>query len=320
MTTRRQHYVWRHYLEAWQDEERLVHWSRNGEILPPTNPKNVMVERDFYKLSRITKADVIFLQAYIQSMGSATLRKSHGNLVAKLAYIAEANEIIRSSASASNAEKRVAQAAVIEIEEQLQGQIEQNALPMLGELRQKRTDFLNNYEASMNFFRFIAHQYFRTKRSREAIGEVLSQDSPNHDLARHKNIVSHLGAENLGCSLFVDRNEFDIIFLEGSNDLGFITGDQPVVNLLGTGIGNPSETTELALYYPLSPFLACLLSPRDYKVRCTDIPNEIVEELNDFIVWDSNQFLVANSNKILQHVLGKSSSPEEPTCHIFDSL
>ena len=149
---------------------------------------------------------------------------------------------------ASIAEKRYAQTVAIEMEDKLQGQIEQHAVPLLEELRQKRTEFLSVDETAIAFFHFLAHQYFRTKHIREAFSEELSQIDPNHDFARLNNIVCHIGAVNFGGSLFVDRNEFEIIFLDDRNESGFITGDQPIVNLMGSGDGK--ETTELALYYP----------------------------------------------------------------------
>ena len=71
--------------------------TRNGAILPPTNPKNIMAERDFYKLSQITVVDISFLKAFIQLTGVAELRESHRNLVAALAHIANANELIQNS-------------------------------------------------------------------------------------------------------------------------------------------------------------------------------------------------------------------------------
>ena len=59
------------------------------------NPKNIMVERDFYKLSRITTSDLIFLETFIEQAGSEMLKQSHRNLVYALARIANANELIR---------------------------------------------------------------------------------------------------------------------------------------------------------------------------------------------------------------------------------
>ncbi len=317
MTTRKQHYVWRHYLEAWQNEDGLVYCARNGAILPPTNPRNIMAERDFYKLSQITEADMSFLKAFIELTGVA-LRESHRELVVALAHIANANERIQSSDIASVAEKHYAQTVAIEIEEKLQGRIEEHAVPLLEELRQKRSEFINTDETAMAFFDFLAHQYFRTKGIRESFKEALSKIDPNHDFARLANIVCHIGAVNFGGSLFVDRNEFDIVFLDDRDEAGFITGDQPIVNLMGTGDGR--EVTQLALYYPLGPVLSCLVVPREYKLRSSSIPRAIVKELNDLIAWKSRDFLVANSISVLQHIVSKPSLTGSPAGRIFDSL
>ena len=318
MTTRRPHTVWRHYLETWRDENLLVHSSRNGEILPPTNPKKLMVHRDFYKLPQITKTDVTFLEAFIALHSSAALRESHRKLVASCAYISKANELILGSSHTSTAEKDFSQAAVIELEDNWQGQIERNALPLLKELRQKRTDFFNDYEATMHFFRFIAHQYFRTEGMRENIGNSLLPLSPDHEFSRLRNIVCHICAENVASSVFVDRNEFEIVFLEYRNGLGFITADQPVVNLMGTG--DNSETTELAFYYPLSPKLACLVTPKTFKLRSVGITRRTVDSLNDLMALESRQFLVANSDQILQHILSKPSLVRPTASCILDAL
>ena len=318
MTTRIQHYVWRYYLEAWQNHDGMVCCSRERKILPPTNPKNLMAERDFYKLSPITEAEASFLQAFIQSTKSPALRGSHQTLIAALAHIANANELIQSSDKASTVEKGYAHAVTIETEEKLQAQIEQHALPLLKELRQRQCGFIHTDETAITFFHFLAHQYFRTKHIREAIREELSQIDPNHDFARLTNIVCHIGAVNVGGSLYVDRNEFEIIFLDDSDEAGFITGDQPVVNLMGAEGGR--ETTELALYYPLGPDLSCLVVPRECKLRSAGIPRSIVEELNDLIAWESRNFLVANSIGALQSIVSNPSSTEPSARRILDSL
>ena len=318
MTTRIQHYVWRHYLEAWQDEDGLVRCARNGEILPFTKPRNIMAERDFYKLPRITKADAEFLQAFVGSTKSMELKEAHRYLIYALAHISNFSELIQRSERASSEEKRYAQGVVIEIEEKLQGQIEQDALPILDELKNKRSAFISTDETAITFFHFIAHQYFRTKRIRTAIGEELSQIGPNHDFAGLANIVCHIAAVNVGSNLFVDRNEFDIVFLDDGDEHGFITGDQPVVNLLGTG--DSRETTELALFYPLSPDLSCLVVPREYQVHSANIAGTVVDELNDLVAWESRNFLVGKSNERLQYIFNKASSTRPSGHKILASL
>ena len=261
-----------------------------------------MVERDFYKLPSITKADADFLKAFIRLTGPAELREIHSNLSMALERIATANQFIQSLEGTSTAEKRSAQSAVIEIIDNLHGQIEQSAIAYLEELRQKKTDFINNDDSAILFFHFIAHQYFRTKRIREAISSALLEIFPDHGFDRLKDIVCYIAAVNVGYSLYADRKDLDLIFLENSNDFGFITGDQPVVNLMGTGDGR--ETKDLALYYPLSPHLSCIVAPKEYELR-TNLPT--VKELNDLIAWRSRGFLVADSNAVLQQVLERAS-------------
>ena len=307
MPTHRPHTVWRHYLEAWQDQRGFVHFSRNGEILPPSKPVNVMVARHTYKLPLITQTGVRFLELFIEQTGHAALRASHRKLVATWARISHANELIKNKGGVSDEDRRYIEGLVIDAEEMLHTKTEESALPILAALRQKRIDFLNSYEESMLFFHFIAHQYFRTEPVREGIGESLAKGFPDHDFDRLRNIISYIGAENVGASLFVDRKEFDIVFEENKCDLGFITGDQPVVNLLGTGDG--SETKELAFYYPLSPQLSCVLAPKTYRLRSGSISSDIVQELNALIAWESKQFLVANADTDLPSL----TSPSRPS-------
>ena len=183
MTTRNQHFVWRYYLEPWQSEDGLVLSSRKGEILPPTNPRNLMAQRDYYKLSRITSSDVVILSSFIKSAGTASLVRTHRNLLNMLTRIADANEIIQRSDRTSTADKDFARALVIEVEEKLHGQIEQDALPFLNDLRQKQTHFIDIYDNAIKFYHFIAQQYFRTKRMRETIGIELAQMFPDYDLS-----------------------------------------------------------------------------------------------------------------------------------------
>ena len=54
--TRRQHHVWRSYLEAWATDAQIF-CLQEGRIFR-TNVANVGVERDFYKLHMLTDADI----------------------------------------------------------------------------------------------------------------------------------------------------------------------------------------------------------------------------------------------------------------------
>lgn len=274
-----------------------------------------MAERDFYMLASFTHSDLLFVEEWLRT-NESYLRGIHQRLIGRLAYIAAANEQIQRDPTTSPEDKALVQSFVIETEEKLHSSIEREAVPFLDALREKRVDFLNDDENAIIFFHFLGHQYFRTKRIRNAIGNALSELQPDHDFSRLKNVLCHCFATNLGASLFVDRSQFDLIFLTNSTDLGFITGDQPVVNIMGTTSDIAPE--EMALYYPLTASLSLLLLPKEYKLGSTSIAEDIAEELNEWIVWNSSEFLVASSKSVLQEIASRPAPQGPPSRRILD--
>ena len=131
MVTRRQHYVWRHYLETWQGKDGLVSCLRDQKIFRP-NPINIMLERDFYKLQKLTRADLSILQKLlIETTGSPYLRELHKTLIEQFAYIAEANERLKVHPNASGTDREMVRKLTIEAEEKLHCGVEESAKPIL---------------------------------------------------------------------------------------------------------------------------------------------------------------------------------------------
>lgn len=316
--SRRHHTVWRHYLEAWKNKSGLLHWSLNGVIRPPTQSSNVMVSRDFYKLPRITTGDMPLLKFIVDSTGPEDLRQSHQRLVATLAYISKANALIQSHPRTSAADKRLVWSFVVEIQERLHAQIEQSAVSLLEELRQQQTAFIFDDNKAMVFYRFISHQYCRTKPMRDAVSAEISQMFPNHDVERLANVICHIGAENVGASLYVDRTVLDVVLLSSSSESTFLTGDQPVVNLMGTQ--DRRDTKELILYYPLSPDLACLVAPKESNLRSGSLSIDTVRQLNDVVARRSLQFLVAESDVEIEDALNGLALPPTPAHNILSAI
>ena len=105
MVTCKQHYVWRHYLEMWQGKDGLVSCLKNQRIFR-SNPINIMVERDFYKLNTLTRADIFVLrELLIGKTTSPHLREAHKILISKFALIAETNERFQVHPKVSSADK-----------------------------------------------------------------------------------------------------------------------------------------------------------------------------------------------------------------------
>ena len=299
MTTRRQHYVWRHYLAEWQNDSPQVSVLMN-ERLFRSNPSNIMVERDFYSLQLKAPNDGKYLRMFLMSSRTPPdLRRSHDRFIAICEKCSYANALIQSNPSIPATEKKIAQDIAIEFEEKLHCQIERDATPILQSLRTQDRRVINSEETAMPFFNFIAHQYLRTKVLRDSIQNGLSEFIPQDVAQRIRNVYCHCIASNLGASLYRDRSTFELIFVHASSPTEFITGDQPIVNILGTF--DERETHELALYYPLSPTLGTILAPKSLNMAANVLRSSNVTTawLNDLIARVSKRYLVASSDETL---------------------
>ena len=117
--------------------------------------------------------------------------------------------------------------------------------------------------------------------------------------ARIRHLYCHCLATNLGASLYSDRKDFELLFVDAPADDRLITGDQPMVNILAKNDGAPPR--ELALYYPLSPALGMILAPKTLAMLPVvgEISAPRTAELNDLIARKSERFLVADSDSLL---------------------
>src|SRR5260370_12790935 len=82
MRKHRQHHVWQHYLEPWTIKKKIF-CLREGKIFHP-DTKNVAVERDFYKLQRLTDEDIAFLKLFVIDVGPAYSKPIHEDFLREL--------------------------------------------------------------------------------------------------------------------------------------------------------------------------------------------------------------------------------------------
>lgn len=142
--------------------------------------------------------------------------------------------------------------------------IENKCQDLLNSLRAENDDFYQDMIRAGDLIYFLCLQYFRTVKMREAFSKLISQ-VPGHDPRRTAGALLHICATSVSASLFKEKRAYGIAFLRNETAVPFITGDQPVLNML-----DPKKTDDLALYYPLSPRLAMLLTKDAVK-----LPNKI---------------------------------------------
>ncbi|MDE0076184.1 MAG: DUF4238 domain-containing protein [Caldilineaceae bacterium] len=317
MIKHRQHYVWQNYLKAWCNADGLVQYSRNDEEPSTTNPKNVMVERHFYELQRLTDFDIEHLRFLIQHSGPPDLRSHHQELLRSFVLVANVYDLIKDKSTVPPAEREKIRKLLIEAEDRLHDGIEHSAVPILDQLRQQQSKFLDSHESAATFYFYIAHQYCRTKNIREPIRRYFSRQSILQTSANITNIHCYIMACNIGYNLFAEGESLEIVFLE-NKDPGFVTGDQPVINLLANRFGG--DTMDYAFYYPLSPHLSCLLTHKTRNLSSKQIPATITNRLNGLVSWHSHQFLVGDSAATVQLAKNNRPTPNQTVRDVFDFL
>lgn len=257
--TRRQHYVWRYHLTAWEVSGKVA-VLRKGSNGFSTNPANVTAERDFYKLPQLSDGDVQFINAFIDQLPQTEDRKEFARGWLKGPNLARsAREFAKSRGALSPDVERAIEAFEIEADEGMMGAIERGGLPPLEKLRAGDAGFWPlDDDACIAFSHFIAVQHFRTKRMADRVSAGQLPSGHEGRLNRTWPIFRHILAANVGCSIYVQRKEFRLRVVRSSGSARFITSDQPVMNLV-----KPLSDNDLVLYFPISPLLAVVLEHHD---------------------------------------------------------
>lgn len=308
-TTRRQHHVWRRYLEAWSTSGQ-IQCLQDGRVFG-TNVVNVAVQRDFYKLHTLTDADMLC----IRLMFNAALPAAKGVLDRFIAmfglYGRLKAEAERRGADATDREFLHRQ--MIVAEEEWHAGLESSIGPVFEAIRRRDLSFYSDPRLCADFTHFLSLQYFRTKGLKErTLASVAGQpalaplaERYGFSLERSWNIIAQMFAVNVGATLFAERRSRPLILLENTTDTPFVTGDQPVVNLLGARTaGEPTKL--VALYYPVSPWLAVVLD--EVEERCghgaPPVSAEQVAKLNREILSASHKQVFGHSREVLLSLAG----------------
>lgn len=286
---RAHHYIWRHYLEAWEVDSRVC--CRLDGKVKCINAVNLGVENDFYKLPDLNDAELAFVKMFAESM------PAHGQKVFK-GFIESFTahswlKTLMGSASRGSPEVRQAlKAYQSNMEEEWHTAIEHSAIPILAAVRRCDISFYRDSEQATVFMYYLALQLSRTRKLRDSLVEFPNQHGING--AKVGQIIAHFGAVNLGANLYIRRQDDPITLIVNSSDMGLITGDQPVVNLYS---GSERSKTELALYYPVSPTHAILLGnlDSDVPIPLWNVDNDQVRRLNRLILSQSHKMAFARS-------------------------
>ncbi len=287
MKIRRQHYVWRKYLEPWCERGKI--WCHRRAASPfHANPINVAVERDFYKLTKLTKSDVLFIhKVAIEPIKHPDLRKLNAGWISIFEEIFNFEQGLRENQWLSPELISKLDEIMHNLDENHNTALENLAAKYLNSLIQGDTSFYKDDNSATEFAYFMASQYFRTKNIRNSVFKNVGSITPEGvSIERTWPIMRYIFSTCAGFHLYAKRDHYKIVILNNDADTYFITSDQPVQNTHAAGLLGQQIIDEVELYYPVSPTRAVLISNDARYVEKQEeiIGSSIVSHFNDIVL------------------------------------
>ena len=118
------------------------------------------------------------------------------------------------------------------------------------------------------------------------------------------NIISFVMATTVAHKISLDNN-LKFIFIENNTTTPFITGDQPIFNILGDQLNNNGEVQELELYYPLTSKCAVYLHFRPEQIdkyQSKTANEDYINLLNKKVFENADFYVFADNEEILKQI------------------
>jgi hypothetical protein len=298
MTTRRQHYVWRHYLRPWAQDEKIWCW-RLGKVFN-SNLMGVGQKRDFYKLEELTDSDIeLIKKVAIEKTKNQLLREANEGWITTFQQVFRIKKFFESFGLRNPEADKMFKELVIEMEEKLHGQIEGDAIPYLEKILSDDLTLFSNEEEYSGFCHFLATQYLRTSKIQENVSDNCEGMAPGFT-KRAMGVLRHIYSTNIAWSTFADRQVFKPCLLVNKSKVRFIAGDQPVINTHAADVGYLEAVSEVEFYYPFSPDRAVIISKKEmYGGGSVEVSSEQVDAFNALIAKSAHEQIYAEQESDL---------------------
>ena len=230
--SRRHHHVWQHYLEPWTTDGAI--WCRqDGGRIFRTGTRAVAVETDFHVLPELTPVDVQALAIWLSRLTPVVQEACAPVVNTLLLPVAVPHRLQGADAATRERARQFVERFRAEAVESFHTYVEGNAIPLLARARQGDLSFYGEDEGAARFLHFLALQFMRTKGPQQRARE-LGEDPTGFDVARVWSIVTPMFATAHGVVLFGERKRRTLSRVVNETGVPFITGDQPVVNLMAS--------------------------------------------------------------------------------------
>lgn len=297
-----QHYVWQKYLEPWKNNGKLV-CLRNKKDILQTNSRNVASQRYFYNINNLTLHDCNLIRMLLINNQPESMKKLLEGWVNPIEQFLQIYDLASKERKIDASIEKLKELTFKNLLEELHMSIENAGMPGLCKAQLGDVSFISECEEGssydMEFIIYLCFQYFRTKKIKQSVKEALSQYvSRFTSFDNAFNLIVPIVVTVFGYNVFesIKRKELYCNLLDNSSGIPFITGDQPVVNMHANFDVN-RETTDLSLYYPLSPTVSLLITREQINdLKCS---SEKVKEYNDMIARQALELIFANDGSVL---------------------
>lgn len=312
---RKHHYVFQAYLKKWVNSNEKLWCLREGKVFE-VKTNNIAFEKDFYRVHRLSCKEIEFIKLFF-SKYSLAFQKGVDDFIKLYTYLDIYEKTISGLRNLLPNDCPEADETMVEnnkildiarnnMTEDVLAEFEGEAVVWLNALCDNNISFIYNLEEREKFINFICMQYYRTLRIRnnallvlkEAETCFVSEQFPEGSLKSENLIFPMLWLISARCADALLKSPITIIVNKTAT--GFITSDQPVVNLMADYKDLKSEVSDLIFYYPISPNIAVLVNDHSGKTRIELKTDEEVEKYNDAIKSASNKMIFSNSYTILE--------------------
>ncbi len=311
MKKRRQHYVWRHYLRSWSNNDQI--WCHHDGKTFLSNLMGVAQKRDFYKISELTESDILIInKTAIEFTNNKMLKEANAGWIDAFQMLFTVKKQLSASKINHPGLDELFDELAINIEEDLHSAIEVGAIKHIEKILKQDTSLFRNDEEYMNFSHFICVQYLRTNRIKENAIKNTEELFPGMT-ERTFGVFRHIYATNMAWSTFAQREEFKPALLINNTEINFIAGDQPIINTYAASVDWSAPVTEVEFYYPFSPKIALIISSKDqYKSGDTFEQNsDQVHMFNTAIAKSAHSQIYAQSSSDLTPYIHEMSTHEQ---------
>ena len=202
--TRRQHHVWRSYLEAWSTN-RIIFCLMDGRIFL-SNVSGVGVERDFHKLSALTSADIQGIRGLFEGKMHPSGKRVQENFLTAFGFPGWLLSNPPPHLAGDAEYEAQLRHQVINAEEDWHAALENRMTPVIAALRRSDASVYTDDKECLPFLHFLCLQQLRTKGVRDKVA-ARTNEVNGFSIVRCWNILREIFAVNAALSLYRERKK-----------------------------------------------------------------------------------------------------------------